>query len=145
MSAVESNGAPDSSPYQLEVARARHAQVAPARRLAPRSWLSLLLILFDVATLVLTLGNVHGTSRFVLGLLFGLLVPGWCIIGWLKLNNPALEFSLTVATSLAMLTVVAQVLETIHEWHLFGLQVIACLACLPILTAEFLSFRQSRR
>jgi uncharacterized membrane protein len=126
------------------VSRSKHAKPVRRREFIDRPRVSVLMVVLDLATLAITAGHVHGSVRFVLGLAFGLLVPGWSLIGWLKLRNAALEFAMTVGTSLALLTVVAQVLVTVHEWRLFSLQIVVCLVCLPSLVGQARGFRQSK-
>jgi uncharacterized membrane protein len=122
----------------------KDARVVRRGKTFDRAKVSAFLILIDLAALALTVLRVHGSARFVVGLAFGLLIPGWSIIGWLRLNNAALEFALTVGTSLGLLTVVAQILVTAHEWHLFALQVAVCVICLPLLIGQALGLRQSK-
>jgi O-antigen/teichoic acid export membrane protein len=105
---------------------------------------SITLLVIDLATLVITLGNVHGPARFVLGLVLGAIIPGWSVIGLLRLGNPPLEFGLTVALSFTLLMFVAQILETAHAWHLTGLQEVTCLVCLPLLIWQILRPRGPR-
>lgn len=101
--------------------------------------MSLLLMVVTLVTLALTLANNHGSLRFSFGVVLGLFVPGWTIVGFLHLDNAALEFSLSVGASLALLMVAAQVLITLNAWHLGGLESFTCVVCAPIL------FWQSRR
>jgi O-antigen/teichoic acid export membrane protein len=105
---------------------------------------SITLLVVDLAVLVMTFGNVHGPVRFVLGLILGGIIPGWSIVGLLRLGNPALEFGLTVALSFTLLMLIAQVLETVHAWHLTGLQEVTCVACLPFLIWQILHARGPR-
>lgn len=98
-----------------------------------RALISRVLMLIDVAALVTVLADAHDSVRYVIGLLFALLVPGWCVIGLLKLKNPALEFGLTVATSLALIMVFAQIMASINFWHPMGFEVFLSVACLPAL------------
>ncbi|MFI5036193.1 MAG: hypothetical protein ACHQFZ_08330 [Acidimicrobiales bacterium] len=98
-----------------------------------RAGLSGLLLGADLSNIALTMANVHGPARFVLGLALGLLVPGWSLIGLLKLGDVALEVSLAIATSLALLLIGAQVLVALGAWHLGGFEIGVCLACLPSL------------
>jgi len=85
----------------------------------------------DAVLLVFTVANFVGPFRVTLGLIFGLFIPGWSIVGLLRLSNPALEFGITVATSLSVLMLTAQSALTLHKWHLFALQIILEIACLP--------------
>jgi hypothetical protein len=101
-----------------------------------RALVSRFLIVVDVAVFILTVGSIHGPVRLVLGLVFGLFVPGWCIVGLLKLENAPLEISLTLAVSLSLLMVVAQILITINEWHLGALEIATCIVCLPFLILQ---------
>ena len=100
------------------------------------------LLAVDVTTLAMTIGGFHGPVRFVIGLVFGVAVPGWSIIGLLNLGNGALEVGLMVSTSLALLMLVAQVLMTLHAWHLVAAQEVICLACLPSLLWQSMGLRR---
>jgi uncharacterized membrane protein len=106
---------------------------------------SLLLLGVDLTVLDMTVGNVHGSVRLVLGLVLGCFVPGWSIVGLLKIGNAWLEICLTVAVSLALLMVVAQILMTMHAWHLVLLQEVTCEACLPSLIWQSRGRRRARR
>jgi len=101
-----------------------------------RAVVSLILLIIDVSVLVMTMAGEHGPLRFVLGLVFGVVVPGWSIVGLLRLDNAALEIGLSVAVSLALLLVVAQILMTVHLWHLGALEMVMCLACIPSLVRQ---------
>jgi uncharacterized membrane protein len=109
-----------------------------------RQSVSRALVVVDLAVFVLTVVNQHGVARFVLGLTFFLVIPGWSVVGLLKLRNVPLEIGLTVASSLALLMTAAQVLMTIHVWRLAGLEMVTCLACLPSLVLQS-RFRHSHR
>jgi uncharacterized membrane protein len=98
-----------------------------------RARVSRALLAVDLVNLGLTMAGNHGPARFVFGLVLVLAVPGWAVIGHLRLGNAALELSLTTAVSLSLLMVAAQALITLHSWHLVALEVVVCLACLPSL------------
>jgi hypothetical protein len=51
----------------------------------------------------------------------------------MKLDNAPLEFGLTLAVSLSLLMVVAQILMTVNLWHLVALEEVTCVVCLPSL------------
>jgi hypothetical protein len=108
-------------------------RLTPSRTRDARQVVSLLLFVVDAVTLALTLAHVHGPIRFVAGLILGLAIPGWSVIGWAGLKNAALEVSLTMTTSLALIMITAQVLMTINLWHLEGFEIAACVVCLPSL------------
>jgi hypothetical protein len=92
------------------------------------------LVAVDLANLIMAFANTHGPVRFFLGLLFGVVVPGWSIIGYLKLKNAALEIGLSVATSLAFIMVSAQVMITLNLWRLESYEEILAIVCLiPLL------------
>jgi hypothetical protein len=92
------------------------------------------LVAVDIANLIMAFANTQGPARFFLGLLFGVLVPGWSIIGFLKLKNGALEIGLSVATSLSFIMISAQIMITLSLWHLVAYEEILCIACLlPLL------------
>jgi hypothetical protein len=81
----------------------------------------------------MTAAGIHGPIRFVFGLILGVVIPGWCIVGPLKIGNVPLEIGLTVAVSLSLLMVIAQLLMTFNLWHLGGLEEVTCVLCLPSL------------
>jgi hypothetical protein len=114
-------------------ARSLRRKATSPRRLITRALLSRLLILIDIATFAVTVGAIHGPVRIGLGLILGLVIPGWCVVGFINLNNPPLEFGLSVAVSLALLMIIAQILETIDLWHLGALEEVTCVLCLPFL------------
>jgi hypothetical protein len=67
-----------------------------------------------------------------------LFIPGWSIIGLLRLKDPALEIGLTVAVSLALYTVAAQILMALNAWHLVGLEEAVGVLCVPLLAWQVL-------
>jgi hypothetical protein len=87
----------------------------------------------DALVLYTAVADAHGAARLVLGLAMTLVVPGWSIIGLLRLKDPALEIGLTVAVSLALYTVAAQILMALHAWHLVGLEEAVGVLCVPLL------------
>ena len=107
--------------------------VEPASNSRARATVSMSLLVADLVVLIMTVENLHGPVRLVLGLILGLVVPGWSVVGLLRLANAALEVGLTVAVSLASCMVVAQVLLTVHAWHLVVFQEVTCVLCLPSL------------
>jgi len=114
---------------------------ARARRVgggAPwRARAALALLAVDAAFVVLVVAGIHGPTRFAVGLAFALLVPGWSIVGLLHLDRPALELALTIATSLALLLVCAQLLLSLSLWHLEAFAIFLALACAPSLLWQF--------
>ncbi len=89
--------------------------------------------------------GVTGTWRFLFGLLFGVAIPGWSLVGLMKLRNVALEISLSIAASLAIILVSAQLLITLHFWHLGLYEAVLCFVCLPSLLAQSRWRRSDRR
>lgn len=108
----------------------------------PRTIVSALLLISDVLIFALTLGDVHGPLRFLLGLVLGLAIPGWSIVGLLRLENAPLEVGLSISVSLSLLIVVAQLLITFHLWHPIALEELTCLACFPSLFWQSRDLRQ---
>ncbi len=104
-----------------------------AATLSIRRAVSLCLLVADAAVGVMTVAGLHGPLRLALGLLFALAIPGWAVVGPLRLGHEALEVGLTLAVSLALLMFAAQVLLTVHAWDLTRLEEVACLACAPSL------------
>lgn len=87
----------------------------------------------DLAFVVVLAFDWHGPLRLALGLLFALLIPGWSVVGPFRLQRPSLELSLSVAASLSILMVSAQVLLAVHWWHLWAFDLFAALLCIPVL------------
>jgi hypothetical protein len=118
---------------------------------SPRVIVSTSLLLADLLIFVMTVGDVHGPIRFILGLILGLAIPGWSIVGLLGLDNAPLEIGLTLAVSTSLLIVVAQLLITFHLWHPIVLEEVTCLVCLPPLIwqsdllRQFVSRQMGRR
>jgi hypothetical protein len=114
----------------------QRALSSPQTRLLALNWraiISTALVLVDVATFVMTMANIHGSGRFFLGLVFGLAIPGWSVVGLIKLKNAALEVGLTLATSLSLIMILAQFMMTLNLWHPVLLQELLCGLCLPSL------------
>ncbi len=80
--------------------------------------------------------NLTGSLRFLFGLLLGVAVPGWSIVGLMNLRNVALEISLSIAASLSVVLVSAQLLITIHCWNLGLYEAVLCCACLLSLLTQ---------
>lgn len=101
-----------------------------------RPFASKVLIYITLANIVLALLNVTGSIRFVLGLVLGLAIPGWSIVGLIHLRDTALEIGLSMAASFAIVMLGAQLLITIHFWHLGAFEVFLCVICLPSLVYQ---------
>jgi len=120
-------------PSQSSKFERAHVLVARARKRSAREVLSAVLAVVDVLTLSLTVANVHGPVRFFLGLILGIVIPGWSVVGLIKLKNPALETGLTMATSLAIVLLAAQLLITAGFWHPIVFEEFACVVSFPSL------------
>jgi uncharacterized membrane protein len=94
---------------------------------------SALLGIVTASLLVMTVVGVHGPVRFTFGMLLGFVIPGWCLVGWLRLNDPFLEASLAIGLSLAIIMILAELMLSIHWWHLAVLEDILCGVCLVVL------------
>jgi hypothetical protein len=101
-----------------------------------RQTLSRVLLFVDIVIFFLTIADVHGGLRFLFGLILGVVIPGWSLVGLLKLNNAALEIALTLASSLSLVMVAAQVFITLNLWHPIVLEEITCLLCAPALAVQ---------
>jgi hypothetical protein len=140
------DGSPlETSPSDARRSHERRRRAAVRRRLDLRALVSFTLLLADLVLLSMTVGSVHGPVRFVLGLILGCFIPGWSLVGLLKIGNAWLEFSLTVAVSLALLMVIAQILITTNNWHLLVLEEVTCAVCLPSLIWQSLGRPRLRR
>ncbi len=138
MSWLRTENEPGTDPKRPRFRSPRYGQAVTSRARRVRAQISLALLVVDLMNLGLTLASVHGPIRFALGLVLGLFIPGWTIVGRLRLSNVPLEIGLTIAVSLALLMIGAQILITTHLWHLGGFEDAVCLACLPLLA--WLSF-----
>ncbi len=125
-----------------DAARSRRAQardpdtssgIRDRRNVVTRSVISIVLLLAGMLMLYASVANVHGPARVVLGLTLVGVIPGWSIVGLMRLGNPALEIGLTVALSLAVCMISAQVILALHAWHVVALQEALCLLCIPSL------------
>ena len=136
MSARIPDEAKEVPSWRANLLRVKAKSTRQRRPRTTRSLASMSLVAVDVIALVVTAAGDHGSVRFVFGVVLGLLVPGWSIIGLMKLGNAALEFSLSVGASLALLMVAAQIMITVHVWNLSGLEIGTCLVCLPSLLLQ---------
>jgi uncharacterized membrane protein len=143
LSAVDPDEAKDGPFSRADLLRVRSDAARRRRHRNTRSMASTVLVLVDLTALGATVADNHGPVRFIFGIILGLVVPGWSIVGLLKLGNAALEFSLSVGVSLALMMVTAQILITLNAWHLSGLEIATCLACLPSLLLQSRGFLQS--
>jgi uncharacterized membrane protein len=106
-----------------------------------RAGISTLLVFADLFVAALVALNVHGDVRVAAGLAFCAVVPGWSIVGPLRLNNAPLEVGLSMAAGLSALLVLAQLAITLGAWHLTALQLVVCGLCLPSLLWQALERR----
>lgn len=109
------------------------ARALSQRQQRARANLSVLVACFDLLVAAMVATNLHGPARVFGGLAFCLVVPGWSIVGLLRLNAAPLELGLTVASGLCALLVVAQLATTLGGWHPTFLQLFVCALCLPSL------------
>jgi len=119
--------------------RAFRARATTRRQQHLRANLSVLLVCVDLLVATMVAGHVHGPARVLGGLAFCIVVPGWSIVGLLRLNRAPLELGLSVAASLAALTVVGQLAVSFGGWHLTFLQLLICGLCLPSLLWQSLA------
>jgi hypothetical protein len=105
---------------------------ASQRRVA----VSRILVVVDLVTLVMTIANTHGSLRFFFGLALGVVIPGWSIVGLIKLRSAAIEIGLTLATSLSLIMIAAQLMMTWNLWHPILLEELTCVVCLPSLLLQ---------
>lgn len=106
-----------------------------------RANLSAVLVVADLLVAAMVAANVHGPVRVLGGLAFCLVVPGWAIVGPLRLNRAPLELALTMASGLCALMVVAQLAATFGAWRLTFLQLFVCGLCVPSLLWQSLGRR----
>ena len=86
-------------------------------RLDARELTTATLLLVDVISLVMVAAGHVGPARVAVALTAILSVPGWAVVAHLDLRWPAAEVALTLATSLAVLLVVGQLMISLRAWH----------------------------
>jgi uncharacterized membrane protein len=134
-----------ADPGDLDARLGEYRESALSRRQDRiRSSVSVVVCTLDVVALGLIAGQAHGLVRQIVGVAFCLVVPGWAIVGQLRLHNVPLEAGLVVAVSLASLLVVAQLAITFNAWHLTAVDVVVCVACLPSLVWQATAARRLR-
>jgi uncharacterized membrane protein len=111
----------------------------------PRSYISRFLLLADFVIFLMTIGHFHGVLRLILGIILCAVIPGWSVVGLLKLENAALEIALSLALSLALLMITSEILMGLHAWDLLVLQEITSFVCLPSLAWQSQRRREARR
>jgi uncharacterized membrane protein len=117
------------------------SRAATRRQRRLRANLSTLLVFADLFVAAIVALNVRGDLRVVVGLAFCAVVPGWSIVGLLRLNNTPLEIGLSMAAGLCALLLLAQLAITLGVWDLTALQLLVCALCLPSLLWQALERR----
>jgi hypothetical protein len=120
----------DTAPDAYEIEQQRDP--APGGEFA-RVVVSRIFVFIAVMNILFAAIDWTGPVRYLFGLALGVAIPGWAIVGRLNLRYAALELGLSIATSLALLIVCAQVLITIHFWHLTAFDIVLSVAVLPSL------------
>jgi O-antigen/teichoic acid export membrane protein len=137
---VAHKGGPASAPPMSGLPWWRHLGanlVPPERRV--QATVTLAVLLLDVLALVAAVADLHGAIRVILGLALVLVVPGWSAVGLMRLADPLLAIGLSLAVSLAVCIVAAQIALTLHAWHPVALQEVVCLVCLPFLLWQLMA------
>jgi hypothetical protein len=104
--------------------------------------ISAALLCVDSLLFVLTVSHSMGPWRFVLGLIFALTTPGWSLVGLMHLKSGALETGLSIASSLALIMLCAQVMMTMGLWHPVALEEVMGVACAPSLIVQSRGFQR---
>jgi len=111
-------------------------ETVPSDSLLSRVVISRAFVVVVVVNLLFDAFDLTGSLRFLFGLSLGVAIPGWSIVGLLNMRNVALEIGLSIAASLSTILVSAQLLITIHFWHLALYEAVLCCACLPSLLIQ---------
>src|ERR1700731_3043962 len=93
------------------------SEVMPRPEQQVRRLITAIVLAVDVVALLLAVMQTHGSLRFVVSLAFGLSVPGWSVVGFLRIKDVALLVSLTIAVSLAIELIVGEIMLG-RWWHL---------------------------
>jgi hypothetical protein len=140
-----SDSALTATPDEYEFEQTRDSEPSGA---FARVMVSRLFVIVTVMNILFAAIDWTSSVRYLFGLALGVAIPGWAIVGRLKLRDAALEVGLSVATSVAILIVSAQLLITAHLWHLTAYDIVLSLAVLPSLLHQSqwpLSYRGWRR
>lgn len=119
--------APDDGPFGPEdwaPVHGRRGRHLPPPGRGGRRLATLAVLAVDALALGLTALGTTGPVRMLLGLAFLLAVPGWAVVGYLRLAWPAAEVSLTVAASLAVTLLGSEVMLWVHAWDPLTLQAV---------------------
>ena len=100
-----------------------------------RRFVTRFLLLVDVTAMLLDVFQVHGSFRFAVSLLFSLTVPGWSVVGFLRIREAAWLVALCVATSLALEIVLGEIVLA-WWWHLQVLEIFVALVCATLLVQQ---------
>ena len=93
------------------------------------------LLLIDGVALVMDIAQLHGPIRFVVSLVFSVVVPGWSIVGFARIRDLAWLVALTMATSFALEIIIGEIVLS-SWWHLQILEVILAVVCGALLVEQ---------
>jgi len=93
------------------------------------------LLLIDGVALVMDIAQLHGPIRFVVSLVFSVVVPGWSIVGFARIRDLAWLVALTIATSFALEIIIGEIVLS-SWWHLQILEVILAVVCGALLVEQ---------
>ena len=102
------------------------------------------LLVVDVAAIVLATFHIYGSFRFVISLAFGLAVPGWSIVGFLRIRETALLVALSIASSLCIEMVLGEALLA-WWWHLQVFELILGVICAFLLSLQLRALASSSK
>jgi uncharacterized membrane protein len=134
--------ASDDRPASPDLLEPDPPPTAEVSHRAERRPATVVILAIDLLAVVLTLANVHGPLRLVLGTAFILAVPGWAVVGYLHLDWPAAEVALGISTSLAITVLGSQVMLWTHTWDPVTYQVVIGIAAAALLADQV---RRARR
>jgi hypothetical protein len=92
-------------------------------------------LLIDGVALVMDIAQLHGPIRFVVSLVFSVVVPGWSIVGFARIRDLAWLVALTIATSFALEIIIGEIVLS-SWWHLQILEVILAVVCGALLVEQ---------
>lgn len=117
----------------------RHA----SRHLSGRQVMAGVLLALSVLTAALTVLDVPTPGRLYLTVAFVVLAPGWALTAYLRVDTPAMVWSVSVSLGVSVAIILAQTMVSARFWHPWAAMVLLELLTIGLLSHHLLRWRQS--
>jgi hypothetical protein len=84
------------------------------------------LMVLTAATAVLTAVDVHTPLRLSVTIAFAALAPGWAAVAYLGINSSSLAWITSIAVSISLAILIAQIMVSANWWHPVGALLVLC-------------------